>query len=264
MNKYTKSYNVILDNMDLNHYRLRPIAAIMYVQDAFARYCATKKIAAYDLFEKNLYWVITEFNVEFTDTLPFWSEEITAEIWFSEVTKLKIYTDFVIKHKDKIFAKGNICYFVLDQTTKRPAKTDTFAEKYDVCSELSLGEHKKFILGDIGEKISEIAHQTNLSDLDFNNHVNNKSYVNIAEMTAPDGYQQTHALKTMSIKYNHESFLGDTLVCSLYRTEIPNSYIHRIEKDGVSVCDIKTSWVEKLQDEKIIDYPLSVKSNCHC
>jgi len=42
MNKYTKKYNVILDNMDLFEYRLRPISAIMYLQDAFARYTASK------------------------------------------------------------------------------------------------------------------------------------------------------------------------------------------------------------------------------
>ena len=43
MEKYKKTYNVILDNMDLFEYRLRPISAIMYIQDAFARLCATKK-----------------------------------------------------------------------------------------------------------------------------------------------------------------------------------------------------------------------------
>lgn len=58
MHKYKKIYNVILDNMDLYEYRLRPISAIMYFQDAFARYTATKGMAAYDLFAKNLYWVV--------------------------------------------------------------------------------------------------------------------------------------------------------------------------------------------------------------
>ncbi len=51
MNKYTKKYNVILDNMDLFEYRLRPISAIMYIQDAFARFCATKKMAAYNFLQ---------------------------------------------------------------------------------------------------------------------------------------------------------------------------------------------------------------------
>ena len=63
MKKYSKNYNVILDNMDIYNYKLRPISAIMYIQDAFARLCATKKVAAYDMFPKNMYWVVTEFNI---------------------------------------------------------------------------------------------------------------------------------------------------------------------------------------------------------
>ena len=58
MNRYKKKYTVILDNMDLYEYRLRPISAIMYLQDAFARYTATKRMAAYDLFASNQYWVV--------------------------------------------------------------------------------------------------------------------------------------------------------------------------------------------------------------
>ena len=84
MNQYTKTYNVILDNMDLFEYRLRPISAIMYLQDAFARYTATKKMAAYDLFATNQIWIVTEFNIDFVEELPSWSEEIAVNIWISE------------------------------------------------------------------------------------------------------------------------------------------------------------------------------------
>ena len=101
MNKYTKKYNVILDNMDLFEYRLRPISAIMYLQDAFARYTATKGMAAYDLFATNQMWIVTEFNVDFVEELPFWSEEIEISIWISEITKLKVYTDYELKCKGK-------------------------------------------------------------------------------------------------------------------------------------------------------------------
>lgn len=92
--KYRKKYNVILDNMDLFEYRLRPISAIMYLQDAFARFCATKGVAAYDLFPKNMYWIVTELSIDFVEDLPFWSEEIEIETWISELSKLKIYNDF--------------------------------------------------------------------------------------------------------------------------------------------------------------------------
>ena len=260
MDKYTKKYNIIIDNMDLNRYRLRPISAIMYLQDAFARYCATRKMAAYDLFATNQYWIVTEFNVDFVDDLPFWSEEIEINIWISEVTKLKVYTDYELKYKGKSFAKGNALWFIIDKESKRPAKTDIVTERFNIYPELMLGEHKKFVLPEIKEKVSEIKHTNNLSDLDFNNHVNNKSYINLAEMTTSDEFRNKYTLKSISIRFNKETFLGDTLICTTYKTPTENVYNHIVEKDGVSVCDISTSWIQKEYQETIVEYNLDVKN----
>ena len=260
MNKYKKKYNVILDNMDINNYTLRPISAIMYLQDAFARLCAAKRLAAYDLFATNQYWVVAEFNIDFVDNLPFWSEEIEVNIWISEITKIKIFTDYEIKYNNKTFAKGNALWFIIDRETGRPAKTDIVAERFDVIDELVLGEHKKFVLPESKEKVSEIKHTNNLSDLDFNNHVNNKSYINLAEMTSNDEFRKSHVLQSLNIRFNKETFLGDALICATYSTEEDNKYIHKIEKDGVSVCDIMTKWANSENIRNIVEYDLAVKS----
>ena len=201
MKKYSHSYSVILDNMDMSEYRLRPISAIMYLQDTFARYTATKKMAAYDMFPKNIYWVVGEFNIDFVDKLPFWSEEISVEIWISELTKLKIYTDFHIYSNGNIFAKGNACWFLIDTKTKRPVKTDDFATKTELYPELVLGDHKKYTTDKITKKITQIAHKINLSDLDFNNHVNNKSYINLAEMAIKNQFGTEYSIKKMRIRF---------------------------------------------------------------
>ena len=259
MNIYKKKYNVILDNMDISNYTIRPISVIMYLQDAFARYCATKKMASYDLFEPNQYWIVTEFNIEFIDNLPFWSEEIEVSIWVSEISKIKIYTDYEIRYKDKTFARGNSLWFIIDRETKRPVKTDIFAERFEVVDNLALGEHKKFTLPEIKEKVSEIKHTNNLSDLDFNQHVNNKSYINLAEMTANNEFRKKYNLKSLNIRFNKETFLGDTLTCSTYKTNTENIYTHIVEKDGISVCDISTTWKEKTNRISIVDYDMDVK-----
>ena len=260
MNKYTKNYSVILDNMDLFEYRLRPISAIMYLQDAFARYTATQRMAAYDLFSKNLYWVVAEINMDFAESLPFWSEEIGVNIWFSEVSKLKIYIDYELTCNGKSFAKGNALWFLINSETKRPARADEIAEKFEVCDELVLGEHKKFVLPESTEVYAKINHTNNLSDIDFNKHVNNKSYINLAEMTAPDEFKRTRRLKNLHIRFNKETFLGDVLTCTTNKTENPNQFTHIIEKDGVSVCDIVTVWEEKQISENIVEANLKVKS----
>ena len=259
MNKYRKTYSIILDDMDMEVYRLRPISAIKYVQDAFARYTATKKMAAYDLIPENIYWVLSEHNIKFIDSLPFWSEEITVEIWISEISKLKLYTDYRIYYNEKSFMEGNSSFILLDAIKKRPIKTDIIAQKFQVCDELVLGDHKKFLLPEPREKVSEIVHTTNLSDIDFNNHVNNKSYINIAEMTETEEFRKTRTLENLYIKFNKETFLGDVLNCYAYRTDVKNTYVHKIMNNNESVCDIVTHWNEKFDNTKIIDYDLKIK-----
>ena len=260
MKKYTHSYSVILDNMDMTEYRLRPISAVMYIQDTFARFTATKNMAAYDMFPKNIYWVIGEFNIDFIEKLPFWSEEIEVEIWVSELTKLKIYTDFNIYSNGNIFAKGNACWFLIDTQTKRPVKTDCFAEKTELYPKFILGEHKKFISIESKEEIAKIKHKINLSDLDFNNHVNNKSYINLAEMAVKKQFENEYSIHKMRVKFSKETFLDDVLICTLYSTEENNTYISKIEKENESVCEIIMTLEKTRITEDILHANLKVKN----
>ena len=258
MNMYSQKYLITNDTMDIN-YRLRPISAIMYFQDCIARYMTVKNLAAFDIVDKHLFWVVSEFNIQFERELPFWSEEIEVIIWVSEVSKLKVYIDFELKYNNEIFAKGNSCWFILNTETKRPQAANTFFTNKEVRADFVLGEHTKFQLANIKEKIAETKHITNLSDLDFNYHVNNKSYINLAEVTCPVDLKKTHTLKKLSVKYNKESFLGDVLICSAYSTDSENIIVNKITREGVSVCDISTEWIDKIKETPILEINLSVR-----
>ena len=260
MCKYLQNYTITNDCMDIN-YRLKPIDILMYFQDCFARYLTSKRIGAFDILKDNLYWVISDINVEILSELPFWSEEIEVNLWVSEITKLKIYTDFELKYKSKAFAKGNCCWLLLNGETRRPCMTDMMTDKMPLYPELAIGEHKKFTLGNITDVVTTISHKTNLGDIDFNNHVNNKSYINLAEMTIPNEFRTNHILKSISIKYCKESYLGDELVCTTYRTDTQNAYVNKIEKDGITVCEINTDWKEVASQNTINDFPLRIRSS---
>ena len=217
-------------------------------------------MAAYDLFATNQYWVVAGFNMDFEEELPFWSEEIQVEIWISEVSKLKIYTDFKIYHDNKVFSKGNALWFIIDKETKRPIRADIVSERFEICNELVLGEHKKFELPEKTDIYNQITHQNNLSDLDFNNHVNNKSYINLADMTTKTDFKETHQLKQLNIKFNKETFLGDVLKCITYNSVNSDTLVHIVEKDGESVCDITTEWTKRKNTLKIENATLKVQA----
>ena len=259
MGKYSQTYFVTNADMDKD-YRLKPVSAIMYFQDCFAQFLTTKKLAAFDLIDKNIIWVVAEFQFEFTDELPFWSEQIKVEVWMSEITKLKMYADFAISHKGKIFAKGTSCWLILDATTHRPINTDVAASKLNVVKEYMLGEHKKLNWAETKEKVKNIKYTTNLADIDFNDHVNNKSYLHLAESTTDENFKNSHSLRAITIKFIRETFLNDTLNCSVYKTKSENHFLHKIEKDGNPICLIESKWNKKKKTDLIKDYKLNIRS----
>jgi hypothetical protein len=53
--------------------------------------------------------------------------------------------------------------------------------------------------------------------------------------------------------------LDDVLTCSLYKTSISDIFVHKLEKDGISVCEIYTKWEYEISEQSIVDYDLSVK-----
>lgn len=255
--KYICKYSVTNDLMNAS-YALKPSAAVMYFQDAFARYMTSKNIAAFDISDRGLYWVVSEFNINFEKDLPFWTQEVETTIWLSEITKLKNYFDFELKCENKIFAKGNSCWFLLNEN-KRPVSTDIVAKRTEVYSESGTDEHKKFMVPETTEKLTEKKHKVCISDIDFNNHVNNKSYINLARTTLSDEYKQTHSLKRLSAKFNKEAFLDDELICSAYSTDEPNTFVHKIEREGISVCNVISQWRNETSTKTINDCNLPAR-----
>ena len=254
---YSQKYLITANDMDME-YRMKNMAAITYFQDCVARYMTSKHVAAFDIVDKHLYWVISELNIEVQDALPFWSEEIEVRIWVSEISKLKIYIDFEIYYKNKIFMKGNSLWFIISSITKRPVSTDIIESIFDVNPKFALKEHKKIIFPTPKNPIVELSHHINLSDLDFNNHVNNRSYVNIATSTAPDDFYKKHQLKALTVRYLKETFLDDTLVCRGYK--LSNfEYFHTLEKENERVCLVLSKWENKKEKGKIEEFPLLVR-----
>ena len=130
------------------------------------------------------------------------------------------------------------------------------AEAFDTCNEKAMGEHSKFSIEKAVEKISSLQHTINLSDIDFNSHVNNKSYITVAEATMSDDFKKENLLKDIRISFKRETFLGDTIACSTSSTAVANTYIHHLAKDEAPVCDIQTTWVKRGKEESILDWSI--------
>lgn len=256
--KYIQKYQITNDCMDIN-YKLKPMSVIMLFQDCFARYMTKRKIAAFDIIDKNLFWVVSEFNIEYSGIMPFWSEEIEIQVWVSKISRLKMFVDFELIYKNKTFTKGNSIWYILDFNSHRPVNVENILKDIPICNETTLGGYRKFQLENNLSLVSKTSYTINLGDIDFNNHVNNKSYINLAQSTINNEFKNNFSINSLSVKFYKETFLGDVLICETHKAEDKPVFVHKIKKDNEIVCDIQTKWTDKKDFTTIKDIELEVR-----
>ncbi len=242
--KYIKTYTVGCGDMDIN-YRLNKISVAKFFQETFARNCAKYKLAAFDVCEQNLTWVISDLRIDILNNMPFWSEDFQVEMWISEVTKLRTYADFKIYYKNELIAKGDSCWFLIDISTRRPVKSIDIVSCFQTEDEKVFEEHSKQMYQADGEKISEKLHQVTVRDLDFNYHVNNLSYIGLALETVPHEYLDKFVVTSYKVKFVKEAYLDDVLVCEFYSQN--GEFLSRIynQKDNTDVCFVLSKYEDK-------------------
>ena len=246
MNKYTYTYTITLDDIAGESFRLVPLSVMGYMQDACARYTATQKMGPQDLQAQNRYWVIKELAFDLATDLPSWGKEITIECWFSEISKLRVYIDFTVRWNQHILAKGYTLWLIVDKQTKRLIQTNEMAARFPVCTDLVLGTHKKLILPALAEPYRSVTKVMDISDKDFNGHINNKSYLHLALRSMGSEFAETHTLSHLHARFNQETYQGDVLTSSSYGTYLSNRFAHLIRKNTLPVCEIVTCWKEQM------------------
>lgn len=236
-------------------YRLTPNALLMYFQDSFARFMTIHNFAAFDIVKQHRMWVITEVHIDIQPTVTYWSEEFTVELWVSELTSLRIYCDFRIVRKDneQLIASGTSQWNILNLDTKRLEPTDFLAEKLIVVPELMTGSHKKIRFPKTQSFDLQMQHRATRLDLDFNFHVSNRSYISIALLTMPDEVLTSQTLASLTVHWLHETYLDDTLTCSMSYTA-DGSYLHTLTNtEGVVVCELMSKWQPQPTTDDVSD-----------
>ena len=209
---YTKTYHITAGDMDVN-YRMTPSAALLYFQDCYASYLALHHIAAFDILKEGKIWVISDFDLHFTDSRALWLDAVKVDLSYSEITSCRAYIKFVMstEHEGRVFAEGESCWTILDIESRRPCNVAEILERAHAADE---GIRHR---GKINPKVADAElkmvapHPVNTTDLDFNGHVCNRSYMAMAMSTIPLELIKVANPEYVHIKFAKESFLGQTL-----------------------------------------------------
>ena len=253
-NIYTHRYSITAADMD-TAYRMTANAVLLYYQDCWARYMSSLHMAAFDLVHQNRMWVISEFNAYWEEQDAYWSQDIIVRVWNSELTGLRLYAEFEMAKPDGTpIAHDYGCWTLLDIESHRPTAISDLG--VDELRLFGNEKHGKIRIPAGQEVLHEVEHRVNPINLDFNGHVNNRTYLNIAMQSASSYQLSTKSrplrLKSLTIRWMRETFLGDTLVCRLWQTEQPDTFLHVISKDDAAVAQIYSELTDRISNA-IID-----------
>ena len=243
---YQQKYTIAASEMDFT-YHVSPQAILLYFQDTFARYLTSKYVAAFDVIKKNMIWVITEFDLHFTQERPLWADDIVVEMEFTEIGSIRMFVDFrLLNTRGEDFAHGTSCWVIIDSVTKRPVPGKEMMAEAGI---LPTGAGKTKIPGakSVGKVfLQSQEHRVNVTDLDFNGHMCNRSYVVIAMGTAPVEFIKSTSLQRMHVKFVREAFFEENLTCNIYKAEdVENVFWHDfVNKEGKEVCTIYSEWIK--------------------
>ena len=258
MDLFTREYTLVNSEM-MSDYRIKPTSIAMYFEDCVATFLATKQVAAFDIIKKNLIWVISEYQFSIVGMLPFWSEKFQVEVWASEISGLRLYMEFRLKYRGNIFAQGDSTWAILDATTRHPVPIQSIVTNITPIAEYINPTHKHRIEKSVGEPHLS-THTTNVNDIDFNRHINNRTYVNFFANSLPESFVSKDCTSVL-VKFKQESFFGDVLTCKTYKTATDDVLTASIVNDkGAEVCQLMASFGPNQLQQTISEYDLGIRN----
>lgn len=236
------SYSVLASDMDIT-YHITPNAIMLYFQDCFARFLTSKRLAAFDVIKDGLIWIISDLEMKYVNERPLWSSSIKVKIRFREIASVRMYVDYWITNEDDVvFAEGTSVWAILNSETKRPFGAKELLATHGITDS---GEfHQNIPVPDTSNKklSKEVEHVVNVTDLDFNGHVCNRSYLSISMATFPLEFIKTYSPKYIHIKFTREAFFGETLKCQVSKDENQTYWFDILNSKGKAICNVYSEW----------------------
>ena len=242
MEFYKQKYSIVASVMDVT-YHITPNSIMLYFQDCFARLLTSKRLAAFDIIKDDLIWIVYDLEINFVKERPLWSSEMTVKIKITEISAVKIYVDYwLCDAHDEVFAQGTSVWAIINTKTKRPFPAKEMLEKGGITADGS--PIKSGVVEDAANKteLKNVQHVVNVTDLDFNGHVCNRTYLSISIATQPLEFIKKYSPRYIHIKFNREAFFGETLDVKVSNDGNEKYWYDIVNSKGKNICNIYSLW----------------------
>lgn len=248
-NVFRKEYMVVNSVMD-SQFRLSAKGMQLIAQDCFASMMAQHHVAAFDLQQRGLMWILSEFHMIFSGQTPFWGETLTVEAWLAEKPTVKVHIGYRLVYKGQEFASGDSDWAILDVESRKPVLASKILQELEAATGVPAPVRHRIPKSDSPMPIL-LEHRAVQSDTDFNLHVSNITYMRMALDAVPHAYWQGHSLERLTLTFVHESFLGSMLHCRASVLENDQWLMELSLEDGTVCSRALAEFAEKTASESM-------------
>lgn len=209
MEDYSQEVKIIADQVS-PFQTLKPSALFRLFQDVAIRHVEQLGMPREYTLKKNLIWVIAKQRAEII-RMPKYNETIKVSTWPSKTMHILFPRSYEIRDENNnIIVKATSIWALIDINTRKMVNPVDYG--IDV-KDVSYGREFSMPFSNrIPFDLSEIGTiEAKYSLCDLNGHINNTSYLDIAENMIPISFLKEHKLKLIDIKYIHEIPLGSSL-----------------------------------------------------
>lgn len=209
MSDFSKTIKIIADQVN-PFQSLRTSSLLRLFQDVTVEHTELLGLPRQYTLDKGLLWVVAKQHIEIS-RMPRYDETICISTFPSKTMHVLFPRTCEIRNEEgELLVKGTSIWALIDIKSRKMINPNDHGISVPDMSNgrefnIPLSNRIPFDLSENGEIKAEY------SFCDLNGHINNTSYLDIAENMIPVDFLRTHELTLVDIKYVHEVKLGETL-----------------------------------------------------
>ncbi|MDP4117149.1 MAG: thioesterase [Bacteroidota bacterium] len=221
--------------LDVDTYnRFKLSSVFSYLTDISAAAAENINVGFHHLRDNNLFWALSWVKVKILN-YPKYEDEIKIKTWHKGYNRLFAMRDLLFfDNSNNAFCKVTTAWLIVQLDNRKilpPAYLDIPAEsqnKEDALTELP----RKMPAGMDMKNVYNRA--IRFSDVDFNKHVNNATYINFILDAYPHTFFEKNNIKTFEISFNSEISAGDEIVIRSNYPGNENSSLHNVDAININ------------------------------
>lgn len=177
-------------------------------------------------------WILSRMSVQI-DRRPRYGETVTVRSWPRSWEKLFALRDFDIRDSlDNPIVRARSCWIVLDMEKRRPIRPQAALEGMPLNAGL---DAMPFVPAGLEERQTlekAMEHRAVYTDLDYNGHVNNVSYIRWIENATDPGLLEKAKRSRLDINYMNEVLPGE--IVDIWSNDIRQAGTEPAEPDTLA------------------------------